>query len=111
MLRLSFALLLCLSLSGCIYANVNLPYAYRSPTPADVDPERVTTIEATGEACSFIVAGLVAWGDGGYSAAVDDARRKADAVLLADVKVDRSAFNILGVYQRHCTRVSGLAVR
>ncbi len=105
------ALSLCalLATGGCIYTNVNTPLAYRSPTPADVQGQLGQQV--TGSACNFAVLGLVAWGDGGYAAAVRDALQTANASLLADVKADRTLFNILGVYQRSCTLVTGQVVR
>lgn len=93
------------SLTSCVYANVNTPLAYRSPTPADVNGPLGR--EVTGEACSQVVLGMVAWGDGGYGAAVEDAKAKGGAALLADVQSDRSIFNVLSVYQRICTKVRG----
>ena len=93
------------SLASCVYTNVNTPLAYRSPTPADVNGPLGN--EVTGEACSQVVLGMVAWGDGGYVAAVENAKAKGGAVLLADVQSDRSVFNVLGVYQKFCTKVRG----
>lgn len=103
------ALLAAASLSGCIYANVNTPLAYRAPTPAEVPGPMGEPV--TGEACNYVVAWVVAWGDGGYAAAVEQAKQKSGAQLLADVKADRKLFNVLGVYQRACTVVTGRAVK
>ncbi|MBI5549107.1 MAG: hypothetical protein HY901_34920 [Deltaproteobacteria bacterium] len=96
--------------SGYIYANVNTPLSYRSPTPADV-PVGQMGPEVQGTACNYAVLGLVAWGDGGYAAAVEEAKTRSGAQLLADVKADRTFFNVLGVYQRSCTQVTGKTVR
>jgi hypothetical protein len=57
------------------------------------------------------VLGLVAWGDGGYAAAVADPRSHSGAARLADLKSDATFFNVLGVYDRACTRVTGKAVK
>lgn len=100
--------LLCM-LSGCVYANVSAPLAYRSPTPGDIAGPLGS--EVNGESCSQVVLWLVAWGDGGYAAAVADAKAKSGAALLADVQADRSLFNVLSVYQKGCTRVRGRIVR
>ena len=97
--------LIVLAANGCIYANVHTPLSYRSPTPSDV-PGPLGP-EVTGEACNHVVLGLVAWGDGGYSAAVEDAKRSSVARLIVDVEADTKLFNILGVYQESCTRVRG----
>jgi hypothetical protein len=89
--------------NGCIYSNVHTPLSYRSPTPSDV-PGPLGP-EVTGEACNHVVLWLVAWGDGGYSAAVQDAKRGSGARMLVDVEADTKLFNVLGVYQQSCTRV------
>ena len=91
--------------NGCIYSNVHTPLSYRSPTPSDV-PGPLGP-EATGQACNHVVLWLVAWGDGGYSAAVENAKRSSGARMLVDVEADTKLFNILGVYQQSCTRVRG----
>jgi hypothetical protein len=95
--------------SGCIYANVRAPLSYRSPTPSDVTVPLGPAVD--GEACSHMVLYAVAWGDGGYSAAVEDAKGTSGASLLADVQADHRLFNVLGVYQKSCTRVRGRVVR
>lgn len=103
--------LLSVSLSGCIYANVNSPFAYRSPTPADVGGMGQLGPEVRGEACMSIILGLVATGDAGYQAAIANAKQSSGANMLADVKTDTNYFNILGVYQKYCTLVSARAVK
>lgn len=95
--------------SGCIYMDVKTPLAYRAPTPADVGGPLGEDV--SGEACSHAVLYLVGWGDGGYSAAVENAKAKHGAQLLADVRADVRLFNVLGVYQKRCTRVRGRLVR
>jgi hypothetical protein len=104
-----FAMLSFCLLGSCVYADVHAPLAYRSPTPLDV--QAPLGPEVTGEACSQVVLGLVAWGDGGYGAAVEDAKAKSGAALLVDVQSDRTLFNVLSVYQKVCTRVRGRSVR
>lgn len=95
--------------SGCIYANVNTPLSYRAPTPNEV--QGPLTEQVHGEACNQAILGLVAWGDGGYAAAVEDAKTRSGARLLADVRADNSLFNVLFVYSKSCTRVTGFAVK
>jgi hypothetical protein len=102
-------LLLAIALGGCVYTNVNTPLSYRAPTPNEV-PGPLTQ-QVQGEACNQAVLGLVAWGDGGYAAAVEDAKRRSGARLLADVRADTSLFNVLIFYAKACTRVTGYAVR
>jgi hypothetical protein len=98
-----------LLLTGCIYANVNTPLSYRAPTLNEVQGPLGAL--AQGEACNQAILGLVAWGDGGYAAAVEDAKQRAGARLLADVRADTRLFNVLFVYSKACTRVTGYAVR
>lgn len=106
-LVLALALLSAIT-SGCIYANVNTPLSYRSPTPSDVGGTLGKEVE--GEACNHLVLWLVAWGDGGYDGAISKAQQSGGTQLIADVKADTKLFNVLGVYQRSCTRVHGWAV-
>src|SRR5690348_16305759 len=102
-------ILLATILSGCIYTNVNTPLAYRAPTPNEV-PGPLNQ-EVQGEACVKAILGLVAWGDGGYAAAVEDAKHRSGARMLADVRSDTSLFNVLFIYSKACTRVTVFAAR
>jgi hypothetical protein len=103
------ALVLGLVLSGCLYSDVRGPLSYRSPTPSDVGGKLGE--EAHGSACNTAILWLVAFGDGGYDAAVKDARESSHAVLIADVKADTSYTNVVfGIYQRQCTTVTGRVV-
>ena len=95
--------------SGCIYANVVTPLAYRAPTMQEAKAEGAPEVE--GIACDHAVLYLVAWGDAGYAAAVADAKAKSPGTQLADVRADTTFFNLLGVYQKACTRVTGRIVR
>jgi hypothetical protein len=97
------------TLAGCVYTNVNTPLSYRAPTPSEVQAPLVQ--EVRGEACNQAILGLVAWGDGGYAAAVEDARQRSGARLLADVRADTRLFNVLFIYSKACTRVTAYAVR
>ena len=50
---------------------------------------------------------LFAWGDGGYEAAVRDAKAASGAAFLVDVKADTTYTNVvLGLYQHECTKVT-----
>ncbi len=95
--------------SGCIYTNVGTPLAYRAPTVQEAKAEGAA--EAEGVACDHAILYLVAWGDAGYAAAVADAKSRSGAAQLADVRADTTFFNVLGVYQRACTRVTGKVVK
>ncbi len=108
MKKLCFAAVpfLAVALTGCIYTDVRAPLSYRSPTPSDVGGNMGA--EAQGKACNTAILWLVAWGDGGYDAAVKDARETAHAAVIADVKADTAYTNVLfGIFQRQCTTVTG----
>src|SRR3954462_2726983 len=98
-----------LSSAGCVFANVTTPLAYRAPTAQEANAESAADVE--GIACNQAVLGLIAWGDGGYAAAVADAKAKSGATQLADVRADSTFFNILFLYDKACTRVTAKAVR
>src|ERR671936_1843127 len=95
--------------SGCVYADVKTPLAYRAPTVVEAKAGGAADVEGT--ACNHAVLGLVAWGDGGYAAAVADAKARSGAAQLADLRADTTFFNVLFIYSRACTRVTGRAVR
>jgi TRL-like protein family len=103
------AALLALGATGCIYANTVAPLSYRAPTTTEAKAEKVA--DAEGMACNQAVLGLVAWGDGGYAAAVADAKVRSGATQLADVRSDTTFMNVLFVYQKACTRVTARAIK
>ena len=99
------------TLGGCLYANVRVPRAYRSATPAEVkaDPSDPTV---SGEACTRAVLFLVAWGDAGYAAATKAALASAPEGVLYDVRVDQKVNSyVLGLYAKTCTVVSARAAK
>src|SRR5271166_3168509 len=92
-------------LAGCVYADVRVPLSYGSATPGDAGGNLGQ--EVTGEGCNSAVLWLVAWGDGGYDAAVRDAKASSHAPFLVDVKADSTYTNVLfGIYQHQCTKVT-----
>jgi hypothetical protein len=97
------------AVSGCIYADIKTPLAYRAPTAVEAKAAGGTDVE--GIACNQAVLGLVAWGDGGYAAAVADAKAKVGPAELADVRADTTFFNVLFLYDKACTRVTAKAIR
>ena len=105
-----FAALAAISATGCVYANVTTPLSYRAPTAQEAKIEAGAP-DVEGIACDHAVLGLVAWGDAGYAAAVADARTRSGATQFADLRSDTTFFNVLFVYARACTRVTGKAVR
>ena len=93
------------TLCSCLYTDVRAPLSYDSPTPGDANGNLGR--EVTGSACNVAILWLVALGDGGYDAAVRDARGSSGAPFLVDVKADTKYQNLLfGVYQRQCTTVT-----
>jgi hypothetical protein len=46
----------------------------------------------------------------GYAAALKNAKPKRGAPLPAEVQADQRLCNVLGVYQKSCTRVRGRSV-
>jgi hypothetical protein len=101
------ALLLAISIAlpACLYTDVRAPLSYGSATPGDANGSLGR--EVKGKACNHGILWLVAFGDGGYDAAVRDARGNTNAMFLVDVKADTTYKNILfGLYQRQCTEIS-----
>ena len=91
-------------LSGCIYADVRAPLSYGSATPGDAGGNLGQ--EVTGSGCNTAILWLVAFGDGGYEAAVRDAKSSTKAPFLVDVKSDTTYTNVLfGIYQHQCTTI------
>ncbi len=92
-------------LAGCIYADVRAPLSYGSATPGDANGNLGQ--EVTGSGCNTAILWLVAWGDGGYDAAVREAKAASNAPFLVDVKADTTYTNVLfGLYQHQCTKVT-----
>ena len=95
-------------LSGCgiLYTNIHSARSYRSATPAEVKASP-TDETVSGMGCNQSVLYLVAWGDGGYAAAVKNALGGRDAILY-DVKCDIKVNSVLlGIYTKVCTKVTG----
>lgn len=102
--------LVVLFLSGCgiLYTDVHIPRSYRSASPIDVESKPSDKI-VTGEGCNHSVLFLVAWGNGGYAAAVKDALSgEPPGSILYDVQTDLKAkAYVLGFYTQSCTVVTG----
>jgi hypothetical protein len=99
------ALAFALVLPGCLYSDVRAPLSYGSATPSDANGNLGKEVKGVG--CNYGIAWLVAFGDGGYDAAVKDARGSTNAAFLVDVKADTTYKNILfGIYQRQCTEIT-----
>lgn len=100
-------LLTCLTLTGCLYADVRWPRAYRSATPSDVKAASADPV-VSGTSCNTLLLYLVAWGDAGYAKAVKAALKDHPDGLLYDVRSDvKMKSYLLGLYSRSCTVVTG----
>ena len=98
-------LAIAMTLPACLYTDVRAPLSYGSATPGDANGNLGP--EVKGRACNHGIAWLVAVGDGGYDAAVRDARGNTKAAFLVDVKSDTTYKNVLfGLYQRQCTEIT-----
>ncbi len=96
---------LALCLPACLYTDVRAPLSYGSATPGDANGSLGK--EVKGSACNVGILWLVAFGDGGYDAAVRDARAGTNAAFLVDVKADTTYKNVLlGAYQKQCTEIT-----
>ena len=106
----SLLVLTVLFLGGCIYSDVEFPRAYRSASPVDVQSKyKISDKIVTGEACNKLVLFVVAWGNGGYAAAVRNAlENEPPGAILYDVHTDTKAESyFIGVYSKVCTVVTG----
>jgi len=97
--------LLPLALSGC----AGLAFRGQRVAMGFIYADAVTPVHATdnnigrktGEACATSILGLITTGDATIRAA-------ADAGGVRDISaVDASIMNVLGIYAKHCTLVSG----
>ena len=102
---LAVCLLLPTALSGC----AGFAFAGQKVAHGFIYADAVTPVHAsnnnigrkTGEACAMSILGIVTTGDATIRAA-------ADAGGVRDISaVDSSILNVLGIYAKHCTLVSG----
>jgi hypothetical protein len=101
----ALAIAFAIALPACLYTDVRAPLSYGSATPGDANGNLGK--EVKGKACNHGILWLVAVGDGGYDAAVKDARGTTNAAFLVDVKADTTYKNVLfGLYQRQCTEIT-----
>lgn len=110
----ALALLLCAGCAGpgmgrvlgpaTIYEDVSAPLEYRADT-------RRGSREVQGEACQtgLFFPGTpasIAWGDGGYREAVQQARAQAPGAALTDVRADLRVLSVLTIFRRQCVVVT-----
>ena len=100
-LKPTFYLIVLLSLNGCIYANTTFPLSWVSNTRLDVKDLSLEEQEISGKSTIHsILFGIIAWGDAGLDAALENAKHNAgfEVKEVYDVKTDQKIFNILGLY-------------
>ena len=110
----ALALLLCAGCAGPgmgrvlgpapIYEDVSAPLEYRADT-------RRGPREVRGEACQtgiFVPGTLaaIAWGDGGFREAVQQAQAQAPGAALTDVRADLRVFSVLTIFRKQCVVVT-----
>ena len=91
-----------LLLTGCLirgpYPQGGLIYhSVKGPNHAELGPAGTKTAQT----CATDLLGLYAWGDASIATA------KKEAKISAVTAVDYDSFNVLGVYVKTCTIVSG----
>lgn len=99
---------------GAIYTDITTPQTIANYTTYQITPESdfegIAYVEGIAE--GEVILGLVATGNFGYGAAIEDALSKAPgATRLVDVIVDTQVKSILGIYVKYITKVRGRAVR
>jgi len=99
---------------GAIYTDVTTPNALGHSTVYQITPdsdyESIAFVE--GVARGQVILGIVALGNYGYGAAIEDALSKAPgATRLIDITADTQIKSILGAYVEFITKVRGRAVR
>ena len=93
-LRGAVLLFILVSLGGCAYINVKIPY--------DTDLDKTVLGEKVGRSHYQSVLGLVAWGDAGTKAAAEDGN------MAVVNHMDREILCVLfGIYYRQTTIVYG----
>ena len=95
---------------GGVFTNVTYPAANTSDTQYKLGTSDFAIVgPVRGEGSSHSILGLLAFGNSGYNAALEDARlRGADDI--ANVRVDMRYFNLLGIYASVDTIVTGTGI-
>jgi hypothetical protein len=100
--------------TGALYTDITKPEALGHMTTYQVTPESDYESIAFVEGVSkgTVILGLIATGNFGYGAAIEDALSKAPgATRLIDITVDTQIKSFLGVYAEFITKVRGRAVK
>jgi hypothetical protein len=92
---------LLLALVGCAFMGQGAPSGAFVNAQTGLHATENNVGKKKGEACAMSILGLVTTGDAGIKAAA------AAGGVTQISAVDSSHFNVLGIYQRYCTIVSG----
>jgi hypothetical protein len=100
--------------TGVLFTDITSPGALGHTTTYQItsesDFESVAFVEGT--STGTIILSLIAIGNFGYGAAIEDALLKAPgATRLIDITVDTHLTSILAVYSTYTTKVRGRAVK
>lgn len=117
MRKTAFALMLTFGVMGCASTG-NLGMV----TKAIGDPGALLSTSrsykeigpAKGEACRYILLGIIPWGDSTATKAVQDALEKSGGDALINVSVTSSLYTFVPIYNVFCytcTHVEGIAVK
>ena len=69
---------------------------------------------AQGQACRFILVGIIPWGDSTASAAINDALAKSGGDALLNVSVTSNLYSLIPIYNVlcwTCTSVEGVSIK
>src|SRR5438105_1449516 len=92
--------------TGCIYADVKAPLAYRAATAVEAKATGAAAVE--GIACNKAVLGLAGWAERGVREAVRDAQSQAPGATPSDLRADVRFVNIV-IFRRECIEVTAAA--
>jgi hypothetical protein len=101
-------------MSGGLYTDITAPGVLASQSSYTITPESdfESLAFVEGKASGVTILGLVATGDFGYGAAIENALKQApNATRLIDITVDKKVKSFLGVYTKITTTVRGRAIR
>lgn len=95
---------------------VSGPLSYQTSTLKQARIENSKIIQnVEGRACQegfFLQRLSVAWGDGGFIRALDQASKKFLVDAVYDIRIDEEHFAIIfGIYQKVCLKVAGTGIR
>jgi hypothetical protein len=100
--------------AGGLYTDMTSPGVLASQSSYTITPESdfESLAFVEGKASGEIILGLIATGDFGYGAAIENAMKQCpNATRLIDITVDKKVKSILGVYTKITTTVRGRAIR